>query len=295
MSDRLERRYRRLLRLYPKTYRQEHGAEILATLLDVAESGRPRPPRREIAALLLNALRVRFAATAGSPGQGWLSALRAAVLVLVAHATAQSAARAGRAIFSEMLMGRTYPLTELGHPSAAVAGVLALVAIARGRYRLGIVLTAVAFAFAQWAMSWLPFDIRMVLGEFWQLPIAALLTVPLLLRPPTPGRRPLAWLLAIPFALFLLPTAFDDSLGWQPYALFAVAAGCLAWSVVDARASVAGAALLLGPSLSLLSYALPGWVDGLQGGFRVLLAAYLAVAAVSVCVGAALVRVRARA
>ncbi|HXL92457.1 MAG TPA: hypothetical protein VN969_26275 [Streptosporangiaceae bacterium] len=34
----LERRYSRLLRAYPAAYRQERGAEMLATLLEAAPS-----------------------------------------------------------------------------------------------------------------------------------------------------------------------------------------------------------------------------------------------------------------
>jgi hypothetical protein len=292
MSDRIERRYRLLLRLYPKAYREERGAEMLATLMEAAESGRARPAHREVAALLVNSLRVRVGAVGTrSPGQAWLSALRVAVLLLVAHAAAQSAARAG-ALPGQ---GGLALVSDLGHPAALVAGVLALVMIARGRYWAGVLLIAVEFGLAQWAMSWLPLPIRLVDGdgEFWQLPLAALLAVPLLVRRPAPTGRPLAWLLAIPLAVFLLPTEFDATLGWQPYALLAVAAGCLVWSIVDTRASIAGAALLLGPSLSLLSLKLPGWPQGLDGEYRVLLPTYLAVAAVSVCVGAVLIRRRA--
>lgn len=295
MSRRLERRYQRLLRLYPKEYRDERGAEMFATFMEAAESGRARPARREVAALVVGALRARTGAVAtSSPGHAWLSALRVAALLLVAHAAAQSAAHAGRVIFSELLMGRGLTLvSDLGHPAALVAGVLALVAIAQGRYVLGIVLVAVTVALGQWAMSWLPFMIRLVDGEFWQLPLAMLLTLPLLWRRPTAAGRPLAWLLAIPLSLLLLPTAFDDSLHLQPFALLAVCASCLAWSVIDARASIAGGALLLGPILSLLSFYLPGWANGRSENL-VLLSSYLLVAAALVAISSALVRRRAR-
>ena len=294
MSQRLERRYQRLLRLYPKGYREERGAEMFATFMEAAESGRARPARREVAALVVGALRVRAGAVAtSSPGHAWRSALRVAALLLVAHAAAQSAARAGRVVFSELLMGRGLTLvSDLGHPAALVAGALALAAIAGGRYALGVILAAVTFTLGQWAMSWLPFAIRLVDGEFWQLPLATLLTLPLLWRRPAAAGRPLAWLLAIPLSLLLLPTTFDDSLRLQPFVLLAVCAGCLAWSVIDARASIAGGALLLGPILSLLSFYLPGWVNG-RTETLVLLSSYLLFAAALVGIGAALVRRRA--
>ena len=39
----LERRYRRLLAFYPRTFRAENSDEILAVLLDCAQDGQTRP------------------------------------------------------------------------------------------------------------------------------------------------------------------------------------------------------------------------------------------------------------
>ena len=293
MSQRLERRYQRLLHLYPKGYREEHGAEMLATFTEAAESGRTRPASREIAALVVAALRVRAGAVAtSSPRHAWWSALRVAALLLMAQVAAQSAARAG-GVFSELLTGRGLTLvSELGHPAELVASVLALVALAQGRYALGVILAAATFGLGQWAMSWLPFMFMLVDGEFWQLPLVILLTLPLLWRRPPTAGRPLAWLLAIPLSLLLLPTEFDASLHLQPFALLAVCASCLAWSVIDARASIAGGALLLAPILSLLGFYLPGWANGRSENLA-LLSSYLLFAAALFGIGTALVRRRA--
>jgi hypothetical protein len=57
----LERRYRRWLFAYPRAYRRERGPEILATLLDVADATRSRPPAREVAHLLRHGLSLRVA------------------------------------------------------------------------------------------------------------------------------------------------------------------------------------------------------------------------------------------
>ena len=51
--------YRRLLWAYPRAYRQRHGAEIVTTLLDLAEAGR-RPGLGLRAHLVLCGLRQRF-------------------------------------------------------------------------------------------------------------------------------------------------------------------------------------------------------------------------------------------
>jgi hypothetical protein len=262
-----------------------------ATLMEAAESGRTRPVHREVAALVVGALRMRSGAgRMSAPSQFWLSALRVSALLLVAHAVAQSAARAGRIVFSELLMGRGLTLvSDVGHPAGFVAGALALVAIARGRYLLGVLLAAVTFALAQWAMSWYLFMGRLVNGEFWQLPLAILLTLPLLWRRPTVTGRPLAWLLAIPLALLLLPTEFDASLHLQPIGLLVVCAGGLVWSFIDARAAIAASALLLVPILSLLGFYLPVFANGRSENL-VLLSTYLSVAVALTAAGAALIR-----
>lgn len=52
----LERRYRRLLALYPKAFRHEHGQEILSVLLAGAAEDQTRPRPAETFDLLINAL-----------------------------------------------------------------------------------------------------------------------------------------------------------------------------------------------------------------------------------------------
>ncbi|WP_155371126.1 hypothetical protein [Catellatospora vulcania] len=56
----LERRYRRLLRWYPKSYRDSRGDEIVSTLLDLAPPGRRRPTPAEAADLIEGGLRCRL-------------------------------------------------------------------------------------------------------------------------------------------------------------------------------------------------------------------------------------------
>ena len=139
MSPDREQWYADLLRLYPREYRAERAGEMLATLVEA-----DRPIARETVALVGGALRARAGLAAmTSPGTLWLSALRLTVLVLVAHATANSAARAGRVVFSDLLQGRGLALpSDLGHVGAVVAGALALLAFAAGRYLTGMGLAA---------------------------------------------------------------------------------------------------------------------------------------------------------
>jgi hypothetical protein len=72
-----ERRFRRLLWAYPGHYRQRHGDEIVATLLDLAADGR-RPTVSQRLHLVACGLRQRFRLPAGRP----LAAI-AAVLTMV--------------------------------------------------------------------------------------------------------------------------------------------------------------------------------------------------------------------
>ncbi|MEU4620268.1 hypothetical protein AB0G04_09870 [Actinoplanes sp. NPDC023801] len=55
-----ERHYRRLLLAYPRGYRRRHGAEILATLLDMAEAGDGRLTAGQTVHLVACGIRQRF-------------------------------------------------------------------------------------------------------------------------------------------------------------------------------------------------------------------------------------------
>lgn len=56
----LERCYRRLLRCYPRSYRDTRGDELLTTLLDLAPPGRTRPTAGDVADLVEGGLRTRL-------------------------------------------------------------------------------------------------------------------------------------------------------------------------------------------------------------------------------------------
>ncbi len=56
MNGTLERRYRRLLHLYPKAFRREHEEEILAVLMASAAKAQTRPRLVETFNLLIHAL-----------------------------------------------------------------------------------------------------------------------------------------------------------------------------------------------------------------------------------------------
>ena len=65
----LERRYRRLLALYPAAWRSSHTDEVLAVLLECAEPGRPRPSWRDSLDLIAHALAERLRRAGRSPNR----------------------------------------------------------------------------------------------------------------------------------------------------------------------------------------------------------------------------------
>lgn len=281
MTQALEARYRWLLRAYPKGYRHERGAELIGTLMEAAGDDQRRPTTREATALVLRGLQARAGAHhARSARQSWLGALRLAVLLLLVYATAGWLADTG-AVVSRILGERAieYP-PELLYPLGMVITTLAVIAVARGRYPLGLLTTLCGLATALVTMYFTSAGTDNVTGEvhyppielvvhfagteptFWPLPLALLLIAPLMAWPAAGTRRPLPWLLGVLVAVFLLPTAYEVTIGLQPWATFAVTIGFLLWMAVDARATVAAGVLLLPLILALVvTYAQGGWAQ----------------------------------
>jgi hypothetical protein len=279
MTQALEARYRWLLRAYPKGYRHERGAEMIGTLMEAAGDDQRRPTARESAALVLRGLQARAGAhRARSARQSWLGTLRLAVLLLLVYGTAGWLADTG-SVAGRVIRDRAvdYP-PELLHPLGMVITALAVIAVARGRYLLGLLTTFGGLATALVAryfasagrdnitgeVHYPPFElvVRFAGTEptFWPLPLALLLIAPLIAWPAAGTRRPLPWLLGVPVAVLLQPTAYEVTIGVQPWATFAVTIGFLLWMAVDARATVAAGVLLLPVILPLVVvYARGGW------------------------------------
>lgn len=143
-------RYRRVLMLLPRAYREERGEEMLGVMLDTAqEHGRDRPALGEVLSVLGLSLRLRT----GAPGASARSrsvgeALRLIALLgllLQAAAFAQNVAAGLTAGIGNGPLAGLGGLTP-GPPGVAVLGFLcpflALLALLRGWYRLGALLAA---------------------------------------------------------------------------------------------------------------------------------------------------------
>jgi hypothetical protein len=244
MSAGLERHYARLLRLYPADYRRARGTELLETLLASAEDGRRRPAGREVAALVLGALRVRAGRERRqSVRHSWLAAVRAAALMLLVYGTATTAVR--------MALGLPKVLTLV---VAVLLGLFAVIAALGNYYRSAAAIAAAAFLVSVTTSG-------PNFGDFWQFPLAVVLLLAL------PRRRPLpvAGLLRYVPALPLLLIAADNGLGQafpqvagilQRGVLVALCAGALLWLAVDERVAMALGLLLLNDLLIQLGWTL---------------------------------------
>ncbi|MEH0935993.1 hypothetical protein [Micromonospora psammae] len=271
-QEALEARYRLLLRAYPKRYRRERGAEMIGTLMEAAGADQRRPTTREAAVLVLRGLQTRAGThRARSTGPALLGSLRLAVLLLLAYATAGSLAKTGR-VLPRFVTDRAveYP-PDLIHPLVTVIAALALAAVAGGRYVLGLLAALSAFAATLVVLRLSFVGVDNVTGErhyppielirdlaatdptIWPLPLAVLLIVPLIPWPAPGTRQPMAWLLAVPVAVFLLPTDYDVTIGLQPGATVVLMAGFLLWAAVDARVTIAAGVLLIPLIIAMLS------------------------------------------
>jgi len=76
MSARLEQRYRRLLRLYPREFRARHADEMIGVLMASAADGQGRPARGDVRDIVRGSLLARL----HGPRGGWLFALSAFAL-----------------------------------------------------------------------------------------------------------------------------------------------------------------------------------------------------------------------
>jgi hypothetical protein len=84
MSERLRRRYERLLFTYPPPYRREHREEMIGTLLEAGRPDQRVPALRETTSLLLGGLRTRAQQAARqSPRRLWADGLQLGVLLIV--------------------------------------------------------------------------------------------------------------------------------------------------------------------------------------------------------------------
>jgi hypothetical protein len=229
----LERRYARLLRLYPAAYRAERGPELLDALLQA------EPGPREVRALIFGALRAH-AAHVPSPLRDWLTAFRAAALMLLVSGI----------VGLGMQLSVPYENRRFG-VATLVLTVLALASAVGGRYLLAAIATVAATATAAGS--------GFGLGLAWQLPLAALLLVPLHWRRPGSASGVLRYVPLLPVLLVaadeLFTHAFPAVSGiLQRGLLMGVVVAALLWLAVDERVPMAVGLLFLNTLLVQVAY-----------------------------------------
>ncbi|MEU7895702.1 hypothetical protein AB0B45_22960 [Nonomuraea sp. NPDC049152] len=253
----LERRYRRLMRAYPRAYRSAHGEELLDVLLAHTDALRSRPPLKEVAGLLLNGVRERAWQATTTPM--WADALHLGVTALCATNLAAALPYAASIPAWCALSALALILVILGRvrlalPLALTAGIKAW-AIGTGVIFADATLLPVEPAFlTHHALYALSGPIGATAGP---LLACAGLTI-LALRAERPRRRSLWWMAAVPLLAAADPAwmALDDP---TPVVLLritteAAALTCAVWAgrlTGDQRWALAAALYLVATSAAV--------------------------------------------
>ncbi|BCJ43688.1 hypothetical protein GCM10010168_40030 [Actinoplanes ianthinogenes] len=228
MTAPLDVTYGRLLRLYPADFRRERGAEMLDTLLEMAEDdGRSRPAPRETIALVLTALRMRAGRESPTPWESWLTAIRTGALMLIVHAVAYPLA-----LMTNAALHRVPAFWEMSGPPerTLIPLALALIALTLALLRQYLV-AAVVLVPAGFA-------------GYWHLLAASALLAVLVRRRPLPPSGLLRYAALAPLLVAFLGEAggqlFPQISGIIGFGLLmALPVAGLLWLAVDERVAMA--------------------------------------------------------
>lgn len=280
---RTERRYARLVRLYPARYPRD---EILDTVLQ----GNADFSLREGSALLAGALRAHTGADVQrTPTEFAWSAARLAALALLVHAAAVDILTALPLDFPAVV--RT-PDGIVQYATAGLAALIlhltAIVTLARGAYRPAAAATVLGLAAS--VAGQMRFGFSWHHDGFWSAPLAVLLVAALAFTARRERSSPLWWLLAVIPAVVLLPTGSGTVLGlaWfiDQQALLVLTGVALTWSILDPRVPLAMAALGVSTALTDITVTL---LDGVVTENMIALQVATAAAPTLVLVAAATV------
>ncbi len=155
MSEKLAARYRILLSLYPATFLQRRGDELLTTLLDSASQEQHWPSSHEVVELFVGAMRARWHdATGRSSREVWMQGIEAGGFLLGLLALYPTLGRLGSSLW--WLAGNDWKLegaisAQLSHALLWLTGALVTLAVAsthsRTKRTIGVMaLLALMFA-----------------------------------------------------------------------------------------------------------------------------------------------------
>ncbi|GAA4569606.1 hypothetical protein GCM10023176_26570 [Micromonospora coerulea] len=268
----LERRYRWLLRAYPRAYRQYRADEMLETLLATAEDER-RPNLREAAALVVGGLRARTGVDRlGSRSALGYSALRLSALSLLVYGLTLWAGGPISFLVTMLSEGPYKPDTWWFIVIPALL-TIALLAAAWGSYPLAfaaaILTVAAQHLSANWGDQsywfWSVYSLQYaIVPKCWPALLASLTLLRLLRAPRTPVSKPWTW--PVLGALAVVALTASPINGWSDaplMSLYAFAALAVITAPIDARMPIVASVLLLAPALAQATYQLyfkqAGW------------------------------------
>ncbi len=304
MTDELERRYRRLLRFYPATYRRERADEIIDTLLQGAQPGQRRPGFRDTIALATGGLRAR----AGVDRRLSLAAnLQTSVLFTVFMLLAYPAAIGILQAYDEVRLWIHYGANQQpSGPDRQDMVLTALTLAAAVLVWLGHRRAAIAPVIGMLIAAWHPFYFLSNSLTLTVTPLVILVALVWLARDPRARSFPRSWAwFLVPYLFWHLiwPRFIEEHLlsqGVTSYLLITYIpfALVLAWSLIDGRLALSLSIFACVSSIvSLIYTGIVALIDPTENGSADLAGytnAYgLALIAVILAVGAAgLVRVR---
>ncbi|GAA4561271.1 hypothetical protein [Planotetraspora kaengkrachanensis] len=250
----LERRYRSLLRAYPKVYREWHGEELVSTLMAASGPEARRPSLREAFALIAGgfAAHARNARAAGAPW--WADGLQLGVLAVATTTFAMKI---------DVWADPGYVV----RPIWTLGAIVLMVAIIRGWARLALPLALIAALDASRFLvlhgdTWQVADFGPGYGEVSNMMPFWVIVAGLAVLAVRPGKglpaRSWAWLLipALCWGLQFVFHSYDEMLPWMLFraGVEVLVLGAVVWATIavrDARWALA-AALYLIPGLTYL-------------------------------------------
>jgi hypothetical protein len=279
MSDRLTRRYQRLLEAYPEAYRAERGQEILGTLLEGAKPGQRWPSVREAVGLVRGAISTRLLDRSPSFRTWWYGVLHlTAVLLFIPKVYALFQSTFGN-YATYGYLNDIRPLWTWSIGVWLVVGAVALLAVIFRGYHAALAATVLLAGLELVVLGRPASFLAVSLAQYAML--LGLLAALVAMRPAPGLRPPQFWIaVALTMAMFAPP-----NLPYIVAALFAYGGGVLAMGALaslllglfDLRVPAAGALYILG-SGAFVTAAGDGYVQSF-GDLGPLLAATLISAA----------------
>lgn len=239
MSDVLARRYRAVLRAYPRSYRAGRGDELLGTLLDTASPQQRWPSVHEAASIVAEGLRARLdAGTRRPPRAVWLDGLRVAVVLLLAYAHAE--------VMGDVVWRAVSARSDI---VLLLLALLSILVVLRGRPVAALLLASAWLALQVWThtVSWHLVTAVLILAllAFWLRPVWQ--------------ARSVSWLIVVPVMIAVQhgPWIVAGPVYLHPHtnvAIIVAAVACAVGALLDPRVPIIAASMLVAEILRTIMW-----------------------------------------